>query len=436
MLSKRQLAFCFSFAVLPCVRAAPTFSRDVAPILYRHCAACHRPGEFAPFSVLSYKDVAQHSRAIARAVQTRTMPPWKPEPGYGSFANARTLSEKEIRTVVQWAEAQAPEGDPRTLPAPPRAESEWSLGVPDQIVTMADTFTVPAFAADDYRCFAIPAALTRDRYVRAMEFRPSNRQVVHHALVFVDYSRTARELAARGGGSYSCFGTPGFLPGGSLGGWSPGAGPVRLPDGAALRLRAGSDIVLQLHFHSKGETELERSSVGLYFTDQAPTRHVMDVALVSRDIDIAPGERAFKVTDHFELPVDVHAVGIIPHAHYICREIKGWAILPDGRKRWLIWIKDWDFNWQDQYRYADSVALPARTRVEMEFTYDNSAANRHNPNSPPKRVVWGPGSTDEMAGLHIQVIPDRDEDVAELGQALWGKVMRMVGGSFYTKPKP
>ena len=210
---------------------------------------------------------------------------------------------------------------------------------------------------------------------------------------------------------------------------------IRMPDGAAAKLQKGVDLVIQSHFHPRGETEEEQSSIGFYFTSERPSKAVMDVGLSSRAIDIPAGHAAYKVRDRFEIPIDVHAIGIIPHAHYVCRDMKGWAILPDGRKRWLLWIKDWDFNWQDQYRYTDPIALPAGTVVQMEFTYNNSGANSHNPNSPPKRVMWGPGITDEMAGLHIQVIPDRMEDAPELGRALWGRIMRMVGGRFYT-PKP
>ena len=159
----------------------------------------------------------------------------------------------------------------------------------------------------------------------------------------------------------------------------------------------------------------------------------MDIPLGSRQIDMPPGERAYKVTDHFTLPVPVTAIGIIPHAHYICKEMKGIAILPGGARKWLIWIRDWDFNWQEQYRYQQPLHLPEGTRLEMEFTYDNSADNPRNPNQPPERVRWGPETTDEMAGLHVQVIPDRMSDAAELGQALWGKFMRSVGGGFFRR---
>jgi hypothetical protein len=199
-----------------------------------------------------------------------------------------------------------------------------------------------------------------------------------------------------------------------------------MPAGTATTVYPDADLVVQIHFHPTGKPERVQAEVGLYFTAQTPVRHLLDIALVSRRIDIPAGATDYKVSDYFELPVDVEALGIIPHAHYICKDMKGWAILPDGRKQWLIWIRDWDFNWHEQYHYASPVKLPAGTLLEMEFTYDNSAANPRNPNHPPRRVEWGPESTDEMAGLHVQVIP-RNEDLEELGLALRGKMVRMLG---------
>lgn len=363
------------------------------------------------------------------------MPPWKPVEGYGRFAGTRRLTQSEIQTIVNWARNGARIDDAASPSAPPVATG-WKLGEPDRVIEMPAPFTVAAHSDDQYRCFVVPLNLSKDQYIRAVEFRPSNRSVVHHVLLFGDSSHAARELAEKNGGSYSCFGTPGFLPSAAFGGWSPGASAIQLPDDAAMKVRAGSDLVIQTHFHSRGKDEQEQSKIGFYFTDRAPTRAVMDVGLTSRAIDIPAGDAAYHVRDHFEIPIDVHAIGIIPHAHYVCRDMKGWAILPGGRKVWLLWINDWDFNWQDQYHYVQPVKLPAGTRVEMDFTYDNSAGNRQNPNSPPQRVVWGPQSTDEMAGLHIQVIPDRMAEAPDLAQALWGKIMRMVGGKFYQPPTP
>ena len=406
-----------------------TFSHDVAPILYRHCAACHHPGEVAPFPLLTYADAAKRAALIATVTTSRYMPPWEPEPGYGHFQGERRLSEAEIATLRQWADAGAPEGDSAQLPAAPHFPEGWQLGTPDLTVRTPEPFAVAADGQDQYQCFVIPLHLTQDKYVRAMEFRPGARSVVHHALFLLDAGHIARQK----GETYPCFGTPGFLPSGALGGWTPGMQPFRAAEGLQMILSKGSDLVMQIHYHPTGKPETDQSELGLYFTDKRPVKWVADIALVSHWIDIPPGDTAYKVRDHFTTPVDVEAVGIIPHAHYICKDMKGWAILPDGKKQWLIWIRDWNFDWQEQYRYAHPVELPAGTRLEMEFTYDNSDANPRNPNHPPKRVVWGPATTDEMAGLHLQVVPDDMADWHELGQALWGKVMRMVGGGFYRR---
>jgi hypothetical protein len=186
--------------------------------------------------------------------------------------------------------------------------------------------------------------------------------------------------------------------------------------------------------HPDGKPEQDQFRVGFYFTDQAPVRRVVDVGLASNAIDIPAGDSHYVVRAHFTIPVAIDAVGVIPHAHLLCREMRGWAILPDGRKQWLLNLRDWDFNWQDQFQYARPIRLPADSRIEMEFVYDNSAANPRNPNSPPQRVRYGPGTNDEMAGLHIQSIPVHMDELQELNQALWGAVMRSVGGSFYRLP--
>ncbi len=408
-----------------------TFARDVAPILYRHCAGCHRADGVAPFPLLTYRQTAPRAGLIATVTASRYMPPWLPAAGYGEFQGARRLSTAEIDTLRRWAEAGAPQGDPGQAPAPPDFPEGWQLGKPDLVVEMSRGFEVPAEGPDRYQCFAIPLGLERDRYVRAIEIRPGNRKVVHHAVLFQDITGSARRRDT--GDGYECFGTPGFLPVHGLGGWTPGGLPTRMPPGISLVLYKGADLVVQVHYHPSGKPELDRTRVALYFTDRPPKLHILDVPLTSNRIDIPPGARAYKVADHFTLPVDVEVLGIIPHAHYICKDMKGWAVLPDGRRQWLLWIRDWNFNWQEQYRYVSPILLPADTRVEMEFTYDNSEANVRNPNRPPKQVSWGPGTTDEMAGLHLQVVPRRPEDLEELEDALWGKMIRITGGGGLTR---
>ena len=407
----------------------PVFTRDVAPILFRRCTSCHHAGEVAPFPLLSYSDAKPRARLIAEVTRTRVMPPWQPVDGYNHFAGERRLTALDIQTLQRWAAIGAPEGNPRYLPAAPVFNDGWQLGKPDLTVQLPEPMEVPADGPDIYECFVVPMNLPKDRYIRAVEFRPSNRRVVHHALLFTDATHIKRDPR------YSCFGSIGLLPTLGIGGWSPGNEAIRLPEGAALPLQAGSRVVAQVHYHPDGKPERERWTAGFYFTDQAPVRRVVDVGLASRSIDIPAGDAHYVVRAHFTIPIAIDAVGIIPHAHLVCREMKGWALLPNGTKRWLLNIKDWNFNWQDQYRYASPIRLPADTRIEMEFVYDNSAANPRNPNSPPKRVRWGPGVNDEMAGLHLQSIPVHMDELPELGQALWGAVMRSVGGRFSTSPQ-
>jgi hypothetical protein len=418
---------------------AVDYNHDVAPIFLAKCAGCHRPGEVAPFSLLTYADASSKSRTIAAVVSKGLMPPWKPVHGYGEFLGERRLTKHESDLIVKWVETGSREGTGAGPVAPP-TPPVWKLGEPDLVLEMSHAYTVAADGGDQYQCFVVPMPRGVDRYVRAWEFQPGSRRTVHHALFFLDASREGRRRASASGlGTYSCFGVPGFLPSGSLGGWSPGTQPFVAQEGTGSHVSALQDLVMQIHYHPTGKAEVDQSRIGLYFSDYTsknpPPKKVVDVGLVSKKIDIPAGEAAYKVEDHFTLPVDVWATGIIPHAHYIAKQVRAWATLPDGKKRWLLRIDDWDFNWQDQYRYAKPFVLPADTRLDMEIVYDNSAGNARNPNSPPKRVVWGPDSDDEMAGVHLQAIPVKMEDMEELGQALWGKIMRAVGGSFYKVPE-
>lgn len=408
-----------------------TFSHDVASILYNHCSVCHHPGGGAPLSLVTYREAASRADLIATVTAKRYMPPWLPVAPH--FAGERRLSDAEIATLAMWASAGAPEGNPAETPAAPRFAEGWPDGKPDLEAAMRSDFQVPADGPDLYRCFAISLPQQGQRYLREIAVRPGNPKVVHHALLFQDVSGEARRRDT--GAGYECFGTPGFLPAHGLGGWTPGAPPVTMLPGMAETLYAGGDLVLQVHYHPTGKAETDRTRVALYFTDEKPRRHLLDVGLTSTRIDIPPGDRAYKVTDHFTLPVDVEVFGIIPHAHYICRDMLGYAVLPDGSRRTLLHIPEWNFNWQDQYRYPSPIHLPAGTRVEMEFTYDNSQANPRNPNHPPLRVVYGPASTNEMAGLHLQVAPVRESDLEELSQTLWGRMMRALGGGIYRPPQ-
>ena len=407
----------------------PTFSHDVAPLLYRRCANCHHSGGVAPFPLIAYSETAKRATLIAQVTAKRYMPPWLPtEP---TFKNSLRLTDAEIALLSRWSDAGAPAGDPGETPPPPQFSEGWTLGKPDLEAQMTAAFSVPAEGLDLYQCFAIPAPSATDHWVRALDIRPGNSRVVHHVILFQDTTRTAR--ARDHGAGYPCFGTPGFLPVRGLGGWTPGFLPASNPDDIPELLHGGADLVLQIHYHPTGKPETDRTRLALYFTSQPPKRRLMDIPLGSNRIDIPAGERAYKVTDHFSVPVEVDAIGVIPHAHYVCRSMYAYAVLPGGERRTLLRIPDWNFNWQQQYRFAAPIRLPEDSEVFMEFTYDNSAGNPRNPNHPPARVRWGPGTADEMTGLHIQVIPVRTEDAEELSQALWGKMMRALGGGVYRR---
>jgi mono/diheme cytochrome c family protein len=388
-----------------------TYCRDVAPILYRHCAGCHRPGEVGPFPLLSYKDAAKRADFLKQVTAQRRMPPWKAEPGYGDFLDARRLSDDELHTLARWADGGAPEGDPRDLPPPPQFADGWQLGQPDLVLKMPEPFTVPAGGRDVFRCFVIPTGLAENRTVAAVEFRPGNRRVVHHALFFLDSLGAARKRdEADPGPGYASFGGIGILPTGILGGWAPGAQPHRLPDGVGRFLRKNSDLVLQIHYHTTGKEEIDQSSVGSTFTKKPADKILMGVVLLNRKVDIPPGAADYRLTASSTLRVDVHAIGVTPHMHLLGREMKVKAVRPDGREVPLVWIKDWDFNWQGQYLFRAPVALPRGTRLELEAVYDNSAANVKNPSNPPKRVQWGEQTTDEMCLCGVHVVADHPGD--------------------------
>jgi len=396
--------------------AAVTYSKDIAPILYQRCASCHRPGEVAPFSLLGYRDAAKRARQLAEVTRSRYMPPWKPEPGYGEFHDARRLKEEEIALIARWAETGAVEGDPADLPPAPKFADGWQLGEPDLVLEMAQPYMVKADGPDIYQCFVVPMDLAGDRHVAAVEFRPGNRRVVHHALFFLDTTGEARRRdAADPEPGYRSFGGIGFLPTGGLGGWAPGAFPRFLPEGVARVLKRGSDLVLQMHYHPSGKPESDRSVLGVYFSKTPPRKVASFIPLVQRRLDIPPGEKRYRAAVAVTVPIDVEAFGITPHMHLIGREMKVTATLPDGARVPLLWVKDWNFNWQDQYLYARPVRLPAGTRVEMEAHYDNSADNPRNPSDPPRRVGWGEQTTDEMALCGVQVVAANQ---AELGRLL------------------
>lgn len=399
--------------------AVPTFTRDVAPIVWRRCASCHRPGEIGPFSLLTYGEVKRRATQIGIVTARRLMPPWKPAPGRGDFEGERRLTDGELDLIQRWIAGGTPEGDPRDLPPMPSvltSAAAWQLGTPDLVVRMPEPYTVRAGGGDVFRTFVVPIPTTQPRYVRAIEFRPGNPRVVHHANIGIDRTRSSRQLDAKDP-------EPGYVggmvpdaryPEGQLLGWTPGQVPHTAPPGMSWQLEPSSDLILQLHLQPTGKPEPLQVSVGFYFTDDAPMRTPLGLRLGSETIDIPAGDAAYAISDEYRLPVAVDLLALQPHAHNLARRMEAQATLPDGATRWLIDIEDWDFRWQDVYRYRSPIRLPAGTTIRMRYTYDNSADNPRNPARPPAHVVWGQNTTDEMGDLWLQVVPVAAADTAAL----------------------
>jgi Flp pilus assembly protein TadD/mono/diheme cytochrome c family protein len=412
-----------------------TFNRDIAPIVLRNCAPCHRPGEAGPFSLLTYADVRKRAEQIARVTSIRFMPPWPPEPGYGDLAGARRLSDEQIALVQRWAAAGEPEG-PGPPPPPPAFTEGWQLGPPDLVLEAPEPYTVPAEGTDVFRNLVLPSTLHGTRYVRALELRPGNKRVVHHANVLLDRTGAARRRDARDPGPGFAgmdveLESDAFEPDSHFLFWKPGTAAVAEPEGMAWALDERTDLVLNLHLQPSGKPETIRPKVGLYFTDTAPTRFPMLLQLEHDGaIDIPPGAADFVVTDELTLPVDVEVLGVYPHAHYLGKDVQGYAILPDGTKTWLVWIRDWDFAWQAVYRCARPVPLPRGSVLHMRIAYDNSDANPRNPSHPPRRVVTGNRSTDEMGHLWVQVLPRARDDRWALQEALMRRRLEKYPSDF------
>lgn len=379
----------------------PTFHKEVSRILHQHCVACHREGEVGPFPLLTYDDARKRADLIAEVVQSQAMPPWKPDAGHGEFLEERRLTTAQIKLLEKWAELGAPEGDKQDAPPPPKFKTGWQLGKPDIILKMPEAFAVPAEGRDVYMHFVFPLNLTKEVYLRGVECRPGNRKVAHHAVGILDSSGSARKFDEKHPGpGYPGYG-PGFIPSGFTPGYAPGQTPRFFHKDTAITLKPGTDFVLQMHYHPIGKEEQDQTEIGLYLTDQKPERGMVMVMLSSEEIDIPAGQKEYRASDRFKLPVDMEVRDIWAHMHCIGKTVDVKATLPDGTEKSLLKISDWDFNWQDVYLYKQRFKLPKGTIVQADWTWDNTAENPRNPFSPPQRIKHGEGSTDEMSGLIV-----------------------------------
>jgi hypothetical protein len=421
MRDKITILTILAFCPVPAAVAQPTYSGDIAPIVYENCTSCHRPGQAGPFSLTNYKDVSKRARQMLEVMEDRFMPPWKPVPGHGEFQDALTLTDTQIKTFRQWVDNQHPEGDPKKAPPLPKFSDDWQLGKPDLVVTMDSAFSVPADGPDIYRNFVIPLDLPEDKWVKAVDLRPSDRSVVHHVLIFLDDTGRARELDKNDG--QPGFKEMSFRRSGSLGGYVPGAKPLYFPGDLALPLKKGSDLILAAHFHPVGKATNEKSTIGIYFADKPSPKTIIPIQVppafgIGMGIDIPPGDATYRIQDSFTLPADVEAFSVGGHAHYVCKDMRMTATFLDGITKPMLYIDDWDLNWQGSYLFKEPIKLPKGTILKTELTYDNSAGNPRNPHSPPQRIRWGKESTDEMGSITLQVTADDESNAKMIAQAV------------------
>lgn len=383
---------------------APTFTKDVAPILQAKCQNCHRRHHVGPFPLETYEQARKRAHDIAAVTTERSMPPWKPTPGVGPrLKHDQSLTPVEMATLAEWAGAGAPLGDPRQMPPPRKFYEGWKLGHPDLTLEPADSFAVPAEGPDIYRCFVLPTNLARDMYLEAIDYAPGERAAVHHVIAYIDTTGRGRQLdAADPGPGYASPSGPGFEAD-ELGFFTAGSEPHRLPTGIGIRIPTQADLVLQVHYHPFGKAGLDKTKIGLYFT-RYPVRQALHWNNASSyDFRLPPGDNNIEVRASWYVPVDLEAVAVSPHMHQLGRDMHMFIRNRDGHTKSLIEVTDWDPAWQSAYFFQKPLDLPAGSTVFVVAHFDNSDHPR-NPNRPPKVVRFGPGTEDEMCVGYIAVV--------------------------------
>ena len=399
--------------------AQTTYTRDVARIMQAKCQQCHRPNDVAPFALMTYDDVVTYADDIKKSLNDKTMPPWKPVPGYNEFSDSFAITDDERNTMLAWIDQGTPLGDMADMPDPlPVSASPWQLGDPDLVLTMPE-YTPPPRATDTYRCFVLPSGLTENRFVAAAQALPGNPQIVHHVLLFLDETGESAKLDGQDGQTgYTCFGGPNLtssagdiLNGTLLGGWAPGARTRRLPDGIGVPVPKGATIVMQVHYHPLGREGSDRTQLGVWFADTKTIQHrLLNVPIANMNFLIPAGESSYPVkAEQFVFPfLTGKIITVAPHMHSLGRQIKVEVLDPSGQSTPVIYIDNWDFNWQGFYTLANPMSIKSGSTVRVTSVFDNSAGNPKNPNNPIVPVGWGERTTDEMVIAFIGVIFDNE----------------------------
>jgi len=423
--------------------AAVTFNKDIAPIFYANCTSCHRPGDIAPMSLMTYKDTRPWAKAIATKVADGTMPPWHADPQYGKFVGERRLTDAQKSAIAKWVAAGAPEGNAADLPPPPVYTDEWNIGTPDTVLSMQEDYPIPATGEIPYQYLVVPANFAEDRFITDWEIRPGDRRAVHHLLLYLLAPKEVAEaqmkrqqgmMLQRMFGPKPAAGAPRPVPpfefaccvqipdgeeGGrplppeqrkdpgpnyrarpmgmaqGMGGFSPGGSIRHFPEGMGMRIPAGYSLVFQMHYTTYGQATTDRSKIGLKFTKTPPKTVLNTMALINASLSIPPGAADYTIDNAMTFNREAMIYSLIPHTHV---RGTGWhyeVIYPDGRKEVILSVPKYDFNWQHEYVFTEPLRMPAGSKLYAKAWYDNSAKNKSNPD-PTKQVTWGDQTWEEM----------------------------------------
>ena len=411
--------------------AAPTFSKDVAPILFKNCVSCHRPGDIAPMSLLSFEAARPWAKAIREQVATGNMPPWHATQPHGTFSNDRRLSEKDKDTLIRWVDGGAPQGDPKQLPPTPKFAEGWEIGTPDAVISMPKEYEVKESGTISYQFFEAPTGFTEDKWVQAIEVRPGARSVVHHVLVFCREPGTRRStpafvqvvpnLGAFGHNHGNSSPQERGLPGSLIATTAPGTNAITFKPGAALRIKAGAVLAFQIHYTANGTATRDRTSVGMIFAKKPPQQEMKNSAFVNPLFVIPAGSDNQAVESAIQFNEDSHIWALFPHTHLRGKSWEYRLVYPGGRSEVVLSVPKYNFNWQTYYLFTTPLAVPKGSRLEATAHYDNSTANKWNPD-PKVAVRWGPQTWEEMqySGITYSV-DDPQKETTNEGSRSGGK---------------
>ena len=371
-----------------------TFTKDVAPIFFKQCAECHREGEIAPFSVMSYKDVRPWAKSIREKVASREMPPWHADPNHGEWLNDRRLTQQQIDTIIAWVDGGALEGNPKDLPPQPKFTEGWAIGQPDETFSIPEQ-SIPATGVVPYKYLTVPTNFKEDHWITAAEIRSTGRAAMHHVIVFIQDPNK-----------------PASVDGNLLAGVAPGEQPARYRPGFGRKIPAGARLIFQMHYTPKGVASKDVTTIGLKYAKEQPKHQVLTRPVLNTGFKIPAGATSHEVKSSYTFSEDVHLTSLMPHMHLRGKDFEIKAAFPDGTTRVLLNVPRYDFNWQTYYVPKEPLAIPKGTKIECTAHFDNSPGNKYNPD-PTKDVKWGEQTWEEMMIGWLSYYNDADPKPAD-----------------------